>query len=497
MAQNIQTGFPKNLAYNLKELGGGFNKQKVKILPDLQTVNAGGVVRYKLPSGVIIDLRSLVMYMTGTASGTVAGGTGYIHFPRYSSSLIQKISITANNITLCSINEYGLLYNALMDMEGSDISQYSKRIGEIYDPTLKWTCPASSGTAPTNENPITGTINQHGSGTASHDVNVNMCINNWLGFLGSCSTPCIDTTDFSDIFIEIAFYPSYILYHSTITAASTYSNVNYQLTNLFMTLDLITFSNALYYDLKTQKLIESSLNIGYYDYWTSKFSVVTKSSGVAVNFNLNSACLDQLIATFQPSDATSGIKPLVVYGGNFASGFGTQATLPKILANPETYVSTTTADGIFGTNSFELYNQGDAFAQSYYFRRAGNDLTSSQWTINSKAIDNYPLTPLEIFNKDLQYMGYNNIDMGSSGLHPGILSIFHWLKYYFVDICDLTNLAGDNQFWIAGLNSAGASINIQYNATFASTNTATVTPIIFARSSKKLEVRAGKQLEVY
>jgi hypothetical protein len=73
-------------------------------------------------------------------------------------------------------------------------------------------------------------------------------------------------------------------------------------------------------------------------------------------------------------------------------------------------------------------------------------------------------------------MGYYNIDMGSSGLHPGILSLFHWLKYYFIDICYLTNLAGDNSFWIAGLNSAGSSISIQYNATFASTNTATMGP---------------------
>ncbi len=93
-------------------------------------------------------------------------------------------------------------------------------------------------------------------------------------------------------------------------------------------------------------------------------------------------------------------------------------------------------------------------------------------------------------------MGYNNLDMGSSGLHPGILSIFHWLKYFFIDICDLTNLSGDNAFWIAGLNSAGSSINIQYNANFATTNTSSITPVIFARSSKKLVIRAQKQLEL-
>jgi len=489
---NIETGFPKNLAYNLKELAGGFNKQKVKILGDLQSVSASGIVRFKLPSNTIVDLRSLVLYFTGATAGT-GSTTSYIHFPRYTSSLLQRITISANNITLCSINEYGLLYNSLMDMEGADSSQYSKRIGELFDPTIRWSQTTSAGTTATNENAIAGVINHSVTGSTSNDSNVNMCINNWLGFLGSCSTPCIDTTDFSDIFIEFAFASTNVLYHSTITtSAPTISSLNYTLSTIFITLDLITFGSALYYNLKTEKLIGDGLAIGYYDYWTSKFTAITKSSGVAVNFNLNSACLDQLIATFQNSDVNSGIRPLVLYGGN-AISTGTVVAFPKILGDPLTYVN---CEGTFGTNHFENYAQGDAFAQSYYFRRAGNDLISSQWTINSKAIDNYALTPLEIFNKDLQYMGYNNIDMGSSGLHAGILSLYHWLKYYFIDICDLTNLAGDNAFWIAGLNSAGSSINIQYNATFASTNGASIIPVIFARSSKKLIIKSEKQLEI-
>lgn len=486
---SLKTDFPKNLAYNLKELSGGFNKQKVKILPDLQIVNAGGTCRFKLPSGVIIDLRSLVMYMSGTTAGVAAPNANATHFPRYSSSLIQKLSITANNITLCSINEYGYIYNYLMDMEGGDISQYSKRIGEIYDPTLKWTQTASDGnTAAFNENAIAGSLRYI---SAANDSGVNMCINNWLGFLGSASTTCIDTTDFSDIFIEISFYPPTVLYHSAInTAVPTWTTApNYTLSDIFMTLDLITFSNSLYYELKTQQLIDDSLNIGYYDYWTTKFAPTTKGGGVSINFNINSPCLDQIIATFQPSDAGSAVRPLVMFGGNSLVS-GAVVSFPKILANPETYINCE-------NNSFTNIAQGDAFAQSYYFRRAGNDLTSSQWTINSKAIDNYPLTPLEIFNKDLQYMGYNNLDMGSSGLHPGILSILHWLKYYFIDICDLTNIAGDNQFWISGLNSAGASVNVQYRATFATTNNASIIPVITVRSSKKLEVRARKQLEIY
>ena len=119
-------------------------------------------------------------------------------------------------------------------------------------------------------------------------------------------------------------------------------------------------------------------------------------------------------------------------------------------------ITKTNCDGI----SLDTPNQGGAFNQSYHFHRAGNDLKRSQWTINSNAIDNYALTPLKIFNKDLN-MGYNNIDVGSSSLHPGVLSIYHWLNKHFIDICDLTNLSGDCNFWVAGLKSAGSSVNIQ------------------------------------
>ena len=89
---NIEIGYPKNLAYNLKELLGGFNKQKVKVLGDLQTTAASGVVHFKLPANAIVYLHSLVLYFTGSTAGT-GSTTSYIHFPRYSSLLLQKITI--------------------------------------------------------------------------------------------------------------------------------------------------------------------------------------------------------------------------------------------------------------------------------------------------------------------------------------------------------------------------------------------------------------------
>ena len=74
---------------------------------------------------------------------------------------------------------------------------------------------------------------------------------------------------------------------------------------------------------------------------------------------------------------------------------------------------------------------GDGFNQSYYFMRPGVDLATSQWSINSTNIDPYPLPPSEVWNQNLIAIGNANIDYGTSGVHPGCVSLWHFLKYYF------------------------------------------------------------------
>ena len=72
--------FPKNLAYNLKRLQGSINKQRVKITSDNGSYKSSQQIRFNLPSGAILDLRSLVIYATGSTNGTGSSQT-YFHFP--------------------------------------------------------------------------------------------------------------------------------------------------------------------------------------------------------------------------------------------------------------------------------------------------------------------------------------------------------------------------------------------------------------------------------
>jgi hypothetical protein len=86
--------------------------------------------------------------------------------------------------------------------------------------------------------------------------------------------------------------------------------------------------------------------------------------------------------------------------------------------------------------------------------------------------------------------------MGSSGVHAGVLSLYHFLKYYFCHILSLENISGDGQFWRSGLSGNGSTINIGYTATFDSANTEEISPVIFCRSTKVLTISGGHLISV-
>ena len=484
---DLVSGFPKNLAYTLKQLSN-FTKQTVKVIPDrVNAVNLGDVSRFKLPPSAMIDFRTISIFADVTLyKGTIGGGDSdeyALHLPRNTASLIQQITITCNGVQLCNINDYNLLYNTLYDLEGADYSQTSKRILENSDPSIYY-YPKDTTAA---NSPIGVVTAMDGRTTAnSYEAKRPIVINNFLGFIGSLSTPVLDLNDTGDIYIEIRWASPSVCWGTTNTSAPTYNTTtNCYLDNLRMTCSKINFESGEYYDLKAQKLLSDGLLVGYYDYWTSRGTAVQKSAGINMNFNVSTNSLDQCIATFQKSDYQT-IRALVVNKG--ASTTMTDLTsFNEILADP--IANTTTAAGI-----------GDAFNQSYYFMRAGCDLATSQWSINSTNVDPYPLPPSEIWNQNLIALGNNNIDFGTSDVHTGCFSLYHFLKYYFCHILSLENLSGDGLMWRSGLSGNASTVNINYAATFskigATDNAETIQPIIFCRSTKILTVRDGRIISV-
>jgi hypothetical protein len=58
---DLVSGFPKNLAYTLKQLGN-FTKQTVKVMPDRVNPSFGEVSRFKLPASALLDFRTISIF---------------------------------------------------------------------------------------------------------------------------------------------------------------------------------------------------------------------------------------------------------------------------------------------------------------------------------------------------------------------------------------------------------------------------------------------------
>jgi len=307
---DLVSGFPKNLAYTLKQLSN-FTKQTVKVMPDRVNPSFGEVSRFKLPASAMIDFRTISIFADVSLYNNVgtAAANYCLHLPRNTASLIQQITITCNGVQLCNINDYNLLYNTLYDIEGADSSQTSKRFLENADPSVYYYQGATSAA-----NSAIGCVNaQNGALAGNTEVNRPIVINNFLGFISSLSTPVLDLNDTGDIYIEIRWASPSVLWATTNAAAATAFNTTTgcQFNNLRMTCSKINFESSEYYDLKAQKLLSDGLLVGYYDYWTSRGTSVPKSSGVNMNFNVATNSLDQCIATFQKGDCST-IKNLVL-----------------------------------------------------------------------------------------------------------------------------------------------------------------------------------------
>ncbi len=475
--EGITSGFPSSLSYRIRSLAGNMSRIGVKITPDRTTgISPNDIITFKLANNSLIDLKTFNFFYQFSTSGT----TGTFQHPRLSSSLIERISVIINGNTIDLLPSYGFLYNTLFDLEcGSE--QLTKRTAstEFYDPTLRFTSADPSSSA---DVALVG-ANAFATGTSAPSK-IEGAICNFLGFIGSCST-IIDTSDLGDVFFQFQMATPYVLPATINATAQTLAGASFTLDNVYATVDVISFADDSYYNLKASKLASGGLNIGFYSYLNARFASFTKSSGINVSWNVSANSLDQIICTLQKTDASSTWKPLVIYGSNDAGA--TVYNMSQIIANPLGLVN--------NTGSVRTEALGDGFAQSYHYVRPGQAIRESRLSINNRPINYGFLSPKEIFLETMKALGYNQQDM-TTGINPTIFSLVHFCKYYFAHITDLT-IQDNKDFFISGLNSLGSTLTITWEANFSgSSNSQTAIPIMYARCTKLLQVREGRQISV-
>lgn len=466
MYESVPSSYPKEFFYNLSKLSGSMSKQLIKVTADNVNAQPSTITNIRLPIGSLINLDTLLLYFTVDIKGT------NVTFPaRYSSSFIKRMSLTMNNVSVQIIQDYNLVYNTFADLNNKN---YTKGLaGEYLDNSTLF----SDATAGSAEVAISA---KNMNASLTNQTGIKMCINNWLGLFGSASTKIINTDLTGEVVVSVEWAPNYeVLGGTPESTATTYtSSDTYDVKDIYMTMEALSFSDSSYYN----SIMNKDLMIGFYDYIVTKFAPVQKASGINVTTYINAGSLDSIYGTaIVPQSLPS---EMVCFGSNGDGASANVINIFKYLSDPVSYVNN---NGTGGTS-------GDGFWNTKALQRQLQHLKSTQFSINNKQLNYGSFNPEENFNQLLLTMGYLNTDSSANGFHAGIVSLKHFYKYYGVCPQSL-ELIDKDQFYISGLSSQGSSCSVNWKAEFeGSSNTMSITPILISKLSKILHVKQGRQV---
>lgn len=473
--EDIGSKYPENFFYNLSKLSGACGKSIIKVSADrVDGINPSTISNIRLPIGMLLHMDSIALWFKVSVLGSNVSTFG-----RYSSTFIKRMSITMNNVTVQIIQDYNLLYSIYADHNNKG---YSKGVaGEMLNPSVIWSEAAGAST----QVAISGVDAMSASVTKQTDVQ--MCINNFLGFFGSASQRILPTEKVGECVISIQWADNHEVlgYTGEATAVTPAASDTYSISDLYLTAESLSFSDSTYYE----NIDNSDILIGFNDYVVTRFADVEKKSSVNCTTYMHAGSIDHLIGTcVLPQQSTP--SPMVAYGSLGTGASGVVVNLFKYLSDPVAYAGNSSA-----TATNNIY--GDGFWSTLSMQRCLQHIESSSWSINNKKLNYDALNPYEIFQNNLNALGYMGVDSSADSLNPAIVSLLHYYKYFGCCVQSL-ELIDKSSFYISGLSSAGSSASVNWTCKFSgASNTMTVQPIIIAKISKVLEVRPGRSISVY
>lgn len=475
---DISADLPRQFFYNLKKLKGAFSKSIIKITPDRLTASPNDITTFRLPIGSVLNMNSLALYFKGSTKGT-----NPTVFPRYTSTLIKRLSVSVNNVNAQIVNDYNLVYNAYADLNSANLST---RHGQHFDTTTDFNDTTLT-TATATAQPIVGkNLLLAAQGLITNEQ---MVINHFLGVLSGGSTPIWNSDLMGEIVVSVQWENQGVLCGTAESATTTYTSADtYELTDIYMSVESFSFTNDEYY----QALATADKKIGFHDFTVVRFPKVSKASGIDVTTYISASSIDQIVGSSLPAAAITAIpKTMVGHSSTSAGGSGAIINIYKYLSDPVAYVGNHTAV----TQNGDVNNYGDGYFSTINMLRDLQYITSSVFYINNRMVNYSPLNQLEIFQQNLYALNYENLDLSSNGFNPSIVSLAHFFKYYGICIQDLS-LLNPATFYLSGINSAGSSVSINWKATFNSFATADSYPLLIIKSSRVMTISEGRQISI-
>jgi hypothetical protein len=282
MYENIPASYPATFFYNLSKLSGSLSKNLIKVTADRTDASPSTITNIRLPIGALLNLDSFALFFKVSMSGSNPTIPA-----RYASSFVKRLSMSINNTNVAIINDYNLVYNIYADCNNK---HYSKGIhGEFLDNSILWS------------EAITGASSLLASTT--NQTNMQFCINNWLGVLGSASTKILPTSLTGECVLSIEWCPNYEVLGGTAEGSSTTYTASdtYSISDIYCNVEALSFSDDMYYN----SIMDKELKIGFNDYVVTKFASVQKKAGINVTTYISANSVDHVLGNSNyPSNST-------------------------------------------------------------------------------------------------------------------------------------------------------------------------------------------------
>lgn len=308
---------PESIMYAVGEMKEVSRNQFKIFTVSSDSAAAGKIVNFVLPENALIDTKSVKMFfdiackgVIDAASTPVPGNDVFAKLPNYSSSLISRMEIYANGVQLSAGSSlYGTIAQVLR------LSESNLNKDNTTDRTL-----------------------QHSYITSNQaDDDETLCINEWVGFMGSGSTRYLNTGLIGSISVRLTWSPNSVLVplqrgqavgdnFTTTEAAANAQGISYQVSNMYFTCDTLSL-DPLYNDLLRERLEQGGLAYNYPEMYSFSLDGIQGSAGgnqsAQLRFALSSGCITKCFGTYQDANA-NGVVGVPAHTLNDASGVSAQ-----------------------------------------------------------------------------------------------------------------------------------------------------------------------------
>ena len=245
--------YPRNLSTFLNRMSN-YNKNNVKMnVLGSAAASDGDVIQVDLPTNSIVDLSSLAWSFRATYNGAagVAGTNGEVTFPLNAESIISRLAVEVNGQTLVNLQNYNMLYHALLYMTATEDYQLQRRVAQT-----NIAGNAANGT----------TLMAASAGGANVAEVRRHVIDTWLGFLGSAKPNFIDTSLLGNVRISITLAGTDII---GLKAAAGNFAKSYTVDQQAFSVDVISIGDGFYDGMVDQMLASGApMEIPFKNYFS-------------------------------------------------------------------------------------------------------------------------------------------------------------------------------------------------------------------------------------